>query len=56
MRYMHTIAINLRRKLGDDADNPSYIFNKPCVGYRMEKDETPEPEETWQEWLARNNT
>ena len=26
---------NLRRKLGDDADNPAYIFNVRGVGYRM---------------------
>ncbi len=25
----------LRRKLGDDADNPRYIFTEPRVGYRM---------------------
>ncbi len=25
----------LRNKLGDDADNPSYIFTEPRVGYRM---------------------
>ena len=28
---------NLRRKLGDDARNPSYIFTEPRVGYRMGK-------------------
>ncbi len=26
---------NLRRKLGDDARNPRYIFTEPQVGYRM---------------------
>ena len=26
---------NLRRKLGDDAANPAYIFNERGVGYRM---------------------
>ncbi len=26
---------NLRRKLGDDANNPKYIFTEPRVGYRM---------------------
>ena len=25
----------LRRKLGDDAQNPTYIFTEPRVGYRM---------------------
>ncbi len=28
---------NLRRKLGDDAGDPSYIFTEPRVGYRMGK-------------------
>jgi two-component system KDP operon response regulator KdpE len=28
---------NLRRKLGDDARNPRYIFTEPQVGYRMPK-------------------
>ena len=27
----------LRRKLGDDADNPAYVFAEPGVGYRMPK-------------------
>ena len=35
---------NLRRKLGDDANNPTYIFNEPRVGYRMPRGETPEGE------------
>ena len=35
----------LREKLGDDANNPTYIFTEPRVGYRMAKEETPEPEE-----------
>ena len=28
---------NLRHRLGDDANDPSYIFTEPRVGYRMEK-------------------
>ena len=28
---------NLRRKLGDDAKNPRYLFTEPRVGYRMAK-------------------
>ena len=28
---------NLRRKLGDDAQHPRYIFTEPQVGYRMPK-------------------
>ena len=35
------IVRRLRRKLGDDPDNPSYIFAEPSVGYRMEKGEVP---------------
>ena len=31
----------LRRKLGDDARNPRYIFNQPRVGYRMPRAERP---------------
>ena len=35
----------LRRKLGDRADNPTYIFTKPRVGFRMPKSETPGSDE-----------
>ena len=38
------VVKRLRRKLGDDADNPAYIFTEPRVGYRMAKGEGPEPE------------
>ena len=37
---MRTIVSKLRRKLGDDADSPTYIFTEPRVGYRMPKGET----------------
>ena len=43
---MRTVISGLRRKLGDDADNPTYIFTEPRVGYRMPKGETREREET----------
>ena len=39
-RRVRTAAKQLRRKLGDDANNPTYILNEPRVGYRMEKGET----------------
>ena len=39
VRPMRTIVSKLRRKLGDDADNPTYIFTEPRVGYRMAKGE-----------------
>ena len=40
VRPMRTIVSRLRRKLGDDADSPTYIFTEPRVGYRMPKGET----------------
>ncbi len=41
-RRVRTAAKQLRRKLGDDANNPTYILNEPRVGYRMAKGEEPE--------------
>ena len=41
-RRVRTAAKQLRRKLGDDANNPTFILNEPRVGYRMEKGETGE--------------
>ena len=46
VRPMRTVVSSLRRKLGDDADNPTYIFTEPRVGYRMPKGETPEGSES----------
>ncbi len=40
LRPMRTIVRKLRRKLGDDAGNPTYIFTEPRVGYRMPKGRT----------------
>ena len=42
VRPMRTIISAIRRKLGDDADNPTYIFTEPRVGYRMPKADTSE--------------
>ena len=39
VRPMRTIVSKLRHKLGDDADNPTYIFTELRVGYRMPKGE-----------------
>ena len=39
VRPMRTIVSKLRRKLGDDADNPTYVFTEPRVGYRMPEGE-----------------
>ena len=44
-RRVRTAAKQLRRKLGDDANNPTYILNEPRVGYRMPKGETQNQEE-----------
>ncbi len=41
VRPMRTIVGKLRRKLGDDADNPTYVFTEPRVGYRMPQAEKP---------------
>ena len=37
---VRNIVRRLRRKLGDDPGNPSYIFAEPSVGYRMAEGET----------------
>ncbi len=39
MRALRTLLVGLRRKLGDDAANPTYIFAEPRVGYRMPRGE-----------------
>ena len=39
IRPMRTTVSSLRRKLGDDAENPSYIFTQLRVGYRMPQGE-----------------
>ena len=35
LRALGKAASRLRRKLGDDARHPRYIFTEPQVGYRM---------------------
>ncbi len=35
LRPMRTVVKSLRRKLGDQADSPTYIFTEPRVGYRL---------------------
>lgn len=45
MRVLRTHLMRLRRKLGEDAANPKYIFAEPRVGYRMPKEETEKPKE-----------
>ena len=48
MRPMRTVISEIRRKLGDDADNPTYIFTEPLAGCRMPRAEwnAPRPTET----------
>ena len=38
---VRNVVKRLRRKLGDNADNPAYIFTEPRVGYLMARGETP---------------
>ena len=45
VRPMRTVISSLRRKLGDDAETPSYIFTELRVGYRMPRGEAPQPGE-----------
>ena len=37
---MRTAISSIRRKLGDDADNPAYIFTELRVGYSMPRPDT----------------
>ena len=39
VRPMRTIVSKLRRKLGEDGDNPTYVFTEPRVGYWVPKGE-----------------
>jgi len=40
LRPMRTVISTLRRRLNDDADNPTYIFTEPRVGYRFASPES----------------
>ena len=46
VRPMRTVISSLRRKLGDNADSPAYIFTEPRVGYRLAGGEMPGAEES----------
>ncbi len=39
VRRVRTVMSKLRRKLGDDATDPTYIFTEPRIGYRMPRGE-----------------
>ena len=41
VRPIRTAISAIRRMLGDDADNPTYIFTELRVGYKMPKADTP---------------
>ncbi len=41
MQAVRTLIKTLRRKLGDDANSPTYIFTEIRVGYRMPKGQEP---------------
>ena len=40
-RLVRGVVKRLRRKLGDDANSPTYIFTEPRVGYRLGQPEEP---------------
>ncbi len=44
VRGLRSLMRRLRRKLGEDASEPTYFFAEPRVGYRMAKDEGREEE------------
>ncbi len=44
VRPMRTIVSKLRRKLGEDADHPRYVFTEPRVGFRMPTGRAPDGE------------
>ena len=41
---LRNVVKKLRSKLGDNAQNPRYVFTEPRVGYRMAKEETEKSE------------
>ena len=40
LRPMRAVVVRLRRRLGDTADRPAYVFNEPRVGYWVPAGET----------------
>ena len=42
LRALRTHLRRLRRKLGDDGNNPTYLFSEPKVGYRMPRADGPQ--------------
>ena len=44
-RVLRTHLMRLRRRLGEDGDNPKYLFAEPRVGYRMERPDAKAPDQ-----------
>ena len=44
MRALRSVLLRLRRKLGEDGGDPTWIFSVPRVGYRMAEADAAEPE------------
>ena len=44
MRALRGVLLRLRRKLGEDARDPAWIFSVPRVGYRMAEADAAQPE------------
>ena len=44
MRALRSVLLRLRRKLGEDGGNPTWIFSVPRVGYRMAEADAAYPE------------
>ena len=46
LRPMRAVVVRLRRRLGDDAEHPTYVFNEPRVGYWVPRGEAEQQLET----------
>ncbi len=44
VRPLRTIVNKLRRRLGEEAETPTYIFTEPRVGFRIPKGKVPSGE------------
>ena len=44
MRALRSVLLRLRRKLGENGGDPTWIFSVPRVGYRMAEADTAQPE------------
>ena len=45
MRALRSVLLRLRRKLGENGGDPTWIFSVPRVGYRMAEADADEPED-----------